>query len=81
MIFQVCSFFDSRLRVYSRPFFVPDLATIPRVVKDVMNQDSDISRHPEDFALFHIGFFCDQTADLEPLEAPVCLAHMHEIGR
>jgi len=79
MLFQVCSFYDSKTQVYSRPFFLQDIKLVPRVALDVRQSDNDIGRHPEDFSLFHIGQFCDQTASFECLDAPVCMVRMHEV--
>jgi len=80
MRYQICSFYDSKLRAYSRPFFIQEVELAGRVAKDVIASENDIARHPEDFAMFHIGEFCDQTAILTPVDPPVCLVRMHEVA-
>lgn len=80
MKFNICSFYDSKLGVYSRPFFVADLREIPRIATDVLTSESStVSRHPEDFTLFHIGMFDDNEASVTDLGSPVALIRMHEL--
>ena len=40
--------------------------------------ESKISKHPEDYTLWHLGSYEDSSATLTPLKTKKCLAHANE---
>lgn len=63
MMFSV---FDIKAAVYGTPFFMPREAAAIRAFGDLVNDErSTVSKHPEDYVLFHIGDFEDDTANIE----------------
>jgi len=55
--------FDSASKLYSKPMFLHNDAMAIRVATDMLNNPSDVSRHPEQFSIFFIGTYDDITAE------------------
>lgn len=59
--------FDLKLGAYAQPFFVPSFGVAERGFADeVQNPESMISKHPEDFILFHIGEWAPEEGRITP---------------
>lgn len=77
MIFQVVAIRDQAASVYSRPFFVPTVGMAMRSFQDECNRQSDdneLWKHPEDFTLWQLGSFDDNTGRFSNLEVPEQIA-------
>lgn len=62
MKMPVVSVRDSAVNAYMRPFAVPAIGAAVRSFQDeVQRSDSDLNKHPEDYELFEIGQFDDET--------------------
>jgi hypothetical protein len=71
--------FDSKAKVYNKPFFMLNDALARRAITDLANDlTTDVGRHPEDFILFTVGEYDDETATLDPIP-PQVLARAHEL--
>ncbi len=71
MILQIFDIFDSATGSYARPFFMLSKGEATRAFVDIINDDqSSIHKHPEDFTLFHLGSFDQETAEFKSLPAP-----------
>lgn len=69
------SFFDSAAECYTRPFFAGSRGEAVRLFSDlVADPDHAIGRHPEDYTLYVLGSFNQQTGELERTE-PVSLGN------
>ena len=66
MIYRVYSVFDSKVNAYMTPHFRRSKGEILREFSDVVNNKSDngIYLHPEDFFLYELGSFDDNTGVL-----------------
>lgn len=65
MKLAICSLKDRAINAYNRPFVVRTTAEAVRSLTDEANtKDSEISKHPEDYDLYLIGYFDDQTGDI-----------------
>lgn len=74
MIIKLFSVYDSKAKAYMTPFCRPATGLAIRDFIDVVNDvKSTISRYPEDFSLFEIGFFDDNTGELDMVERPINL--------
>ncbi len=70
MLLRAFTVYDSKVDAYLRPFFLQTPAEAIRSFKDTVNdQQSTISKHPEDYTLFEIGTFDESTGVLEPITA------------
>lgn len=65
MIYCICAIFDSAVQSFGRPVFVPANGAATRSFYDEINHPdgkSDLAKHPDDFELYFMGTFDDQTA-------------------
>lgn len=64
----VCAVYDSAAQVYSNPpLFVPSVAVATRSFTDEVRRvdpQNQLNKHPEDFVLFHLGEYDDETGEL-----------------
>lgn len=68
MIQKIFCVRDGKVEAYMRPFFVRSLGEAERSFFDLANDpDSQVSRHPEDFALYYLGTYDDGSGTFESL--------------
>jgi len=80
MKLNVYVIYDSKAKVYNRPFYLLNDDIASRTASDlVTDKTNDLGRHPEDFIMFRLGSFDDQTAEFVLEPAPVVLFRFHEI--
>ena len=74
----ICSIHDKASDAYMRPFFCQTKGQAIRMFVDLIDdENTDIARHKEDYALFEVGTWNDNTAELMSIE-PICLMRAHE---
>lgn len=67
----VCAVRDSKLDAFMQPFFVKSIGVAVRSFADEVNRkDSPMFQHPEDYELYHIGYYFEDTGLLGPLDIP-----------
>lgn len=60
MIYRIYSIYDAKAGVFSQPFYAPNRAVAMRSFTDeARNPQSQVNRHPADFALYELGAFND----------------------
>lgn len=70
MIYKIFSVYDSKVEAYLQPFFSPSNGAALRAFTDIVNDpNSQFSKHPEDYTLFVIGEYNDETAKISSLSA------------
>ena len=80
-----CSVFDAAIGSYGRPFFVQTKGVAVRSFMDEVGRPSDpsapntLSAHPDDFALFAVGFFDEETGQFESLPVPERLMQARDV--
>jgi len=69
--------YDVKAQFYNKPFYLQNDAIAIRALTDLKNDpNTDIAKHPEDFILFAIGEYDDETAEIKSHEPKVmCRAH------
>lgn len=73
MLLQVVVLRDSAIDAFGTPYFVTHLGSATRGLGDAVNggnADLSVSKHPEDFALYHLGSYDDGTGMFELLPTP-----------
>ena len=75
MISGIYAVRDAKTEAFSQPFFFlkPGLA-LRSFGDEVANRDSNLAKHPEDFALFHLGYYDDETGAVTSLAQPEQIA-------
>lgn len=73
MITQIVCTRDIKVGAYAQPVSVATILIAIRSFQDAANdakKDSDISRHPTDFDLYHLGSYNDETAEFNLFDKP-----------
>lgn len=66
MIHQQFSIFDQKAAAYFPPFYLQNKALAIRTFGDMVNNpESRINKHPEDYTLFHLGQWNDNSSEHE----------------
>lgn len=60
---------DRQLAAYMQPFFAPTIGSAIRAFSDGMNDGTTpMAKHPDDYDLWHLGSFNDNTGELVKIE-------------
>jgi hypothetical protein len=70
MILTIYSIHDSAANAYLPPFFMHNDGLAIRTFQDMVNskEENNISKHPDQFTLFKLGEYDDNTGELIPAE-------------
>lgn len=80
MIYKVFSVYDSAIKSWGIPIFARSEGEIRRSFTDASNNlDSNFCRYPQDFTLFCLGEYDDETAVFVTLECPSRLVAAYEV--
>lgn len=76
MVLKVFSIFDVKSAIFSQPFFSSNNVTALRSFSDLVGESGNqVSKHPEDFKLYCIGDFNDNSGGLASCPQPEFLAN------
>jgi len=79
MLHQVFSVYDSKAQIYSSPWLAMNKSVAIRQFTDSVNDSSLVfNKHPEDYALFHLGDFDDVSGVMISLPSPLSLGLAQE---
>lgn len=69
MMTMCFSVFDTKAAVFGTPFFMPREAMAIRSFEDLTNDGKSlVFNHPEDFSLYHVGDFDDDSGEMVPVK-------------
>lgn len=72
---KILSVHDAKVNAFAQPFFMRTQAEAMRGWIEVVNDPStQFNKHPEDFNLFLLGDFDEDTGVITPLNAPNAVA-------
>lgn len=69
---KLCLFsvYDIKAEAFLPPWFQPNIYMAKRVFGDCVNDDDHaFGKHPNDYSLFQVGVFDDETGQIEPSKA------------
>lgn len=70
---------DNQVNAFSQPFFSPTNGSALRAFADHVNEaGTPANKHPQDFALYHLGTYDDTTGRFENNEVPQLLGQATE---
>lgn len=73
---------DSAVDAFMRPLFVPTLGLGTRVFSDEVNRkDGEMSRHPDDYDLYHLGEWDEHTGRFFSLEQPQLIVRGKDVQK
>lgn len=73
---------DLAIQAFNRPFFVPAVGAAVRSFSDEVNrkaQENVMSHHPEDFELWELGTFDEDSGQLSPVDVARCIARAKDL--
>jgi len=77
----VCAVKDRALDAFMTPFFVSAVGQAERMLKDeARREDSQLGRHPEDFDLYLLGTFFDDTGRMESFDVPQLILRAQDMS-
>ena len=80
MQYEIYTIRDVKADAYFRPFYVPNRAVAVRAVSNlVQDTQSDIGRNPEDYQLFYIGTYDDNSGVISAI-APEHILNINTLG-
>ncbi len=82
MLQYVISVKDRAADIFNRPFFVPHRNVAIRDFTDEVNRkadDNQLSKHPDDFDLYLLGQYDDNTGDFHTEDGPVVLVRAKDV--
>jgi hypothetical protein len=80
MKYAVCAVKDRAVDAFNRPIYVPTVGVAIRSFTDEVNRkDSELANHPEDYDLYELGSWDDQTAVYTALEQPRVITRAQDI--
>lgn len=74
---QCVAIHDRALDAFGRPFYVQTIGQAVRSFQDELNRahdENNLYKHPEDFDLYHLGEYDDQTGQHTNNEEPTQIA-------
>ena len=71
MIIKIFSINDVKAASFGQPFFAMNKGIAVRMFSDLVNdKNSMVSKHPDDFKLYMLGEFDDNSGGLSPVAQP-----------
>lgn len=81
MKLAVCTIFDQKSGLFNQPFFTANVATAERAIENcIMDKEHPFSKHPEDYVLFDLGHYDDQTGMFVQHSAPVSITTLSQLS-
>lgn len=67
MLIKIFTVFDQKAEAYKEPFYQPQTGQGVRIFADCINkQDHPFNLHPEDYTLFEIGLYDEESGEIAP---------------
>lgn len=80
MKLQVFTVFDSKASAYFPPFYEKTKGSAIRAFTDSVNTaDHTFNKHPEDYTLFELGSYEDETASFHLHKSPIAIGKANEL--
>ena len=80
MELRIYAIYDTKAAAFNTPFFAHTDELAIRSSKDVVSDKNTVyGRHPEDFVLYHVGMFSDQTGEINGIVPALHVAAFVEL--
>lgn len=77
---QLFAIRDSKAQAFLQPFFSSTKGTAIRAFTDGVNDpQTSFHKYPDDFTLFHIAEFDDESGVVSPLQQPLAVINAFEV--
>lgn len=80
MELKIIALYDKAVGAYMRPFVAQSVGEAMRAFEDdCADAESPVAKHPEDYSLFLLGTFDNNTGAIEVEDSPLKLVNAHEV--
>ena len=80
MLNNMYTVYDSKAEIYTNPFhFRNDQEAIRQFTTEAQNPESKLNKHAEDYTLFLLGEYDQDTAEFSIRETPKAILRFHEL--
>lgn len=80
MKIKMFTVYDIKAKSYLPPFYMQSTGQAMRTFEDTVNDpDHAFGKHPEDYVIFEVGTFDDQSCTFELHKSPITLAKAIEL--
>lgn len=80
MLNNMYAIYDSKAEYYTQPFlFRNDQEAIRQFTSEAQNPESKLNKHAEDYTLFLLGEYDQDTAQFSIRETPKAILRFHEL--
>jgi len=77
---NIYTIYDTKAKVYNRPFHLLNDDIALRTATDLASDsNTDLGKHPQDFIMFKLGEYDDNTATFDLFDSPVSMFKFHEL--
>ena len=76
---NIYSIYDSVVKAYQTHFFLVNRGHAIRSVSDLFRSDNEISRNPQDYILYQLGEYNEQSGQIKSFESPEKICHINEL--
>lgn len=79
---QMFSVYDVKSEIFGFPMCSPTISSFARILSDLIAEGKHaFAQHPEDYVLFHLGEFHEQSGQIHLLPAPNSLFSLTTLTR
>lgn len=71
---------DKKAEAYLQPFTTTKDGLAIRMIQASMEQENNLSKYPEDFSLYQIGEFNENTGKVEGLKDILCIGQLSDLA-
>lgn len=79
MKMKIYVIYDAAAKIYNKPFFQINDEVCLRAVRQMRNGDNDLALNPQDFSVWYLGTYEDDTAQIDLCGVPKVIAKCHEL--
>jgi len=78
---EIFVIYDAKAKLYNKPFYMINKNVALRAAQDLIDDTTtEISKNPQDFTMWHLGTYDDNTAQLTIHEKRECICSFVEIN-
>ncbi|AXL14561.1 nonstructural protein [Microviridae sp.] len=78
---QMFSIYDSKVETWLPPFYANNKGEALRNLSNTLDSENNLSKYPEDFTLFLLGEFYENSGNIIPYESPESIIKLIELKK
>lgn len=79
-LIMMCAVHDAAVDEFRQPFFARSEAEVKRMMFTTLMEENDLSRNPQDFAVFHVADWDSVKGIVVPVASIVCVVSAQELA-